>query len=70
MSAVAERLSADAYLALEDPRRTELLGGTVLVNEPTFLHQRTVTRIVTALETWSDAAPGRGVATLALDLGA
>ncbi|MBA2637300.1 MAG: Uma2 family endonuclease [Solirubrobacterales bacterium] len=68
MSAVAERLSADAYFALEDPRRTELLDGTVVVNEPTFLHQETVGAVYAALRAWTHGQPGRGVVSLALDL--
>ena len=42
MTTVAERLTADDYLAREDPRRTELIDGTVVVNEPSVLHQRVV----------------------------
>jgi hypothetical protein len=39
MSTVAERLTADEYLARDDRRRTELIDGVILVNEPTNLHQ-------------------------------
>ena len=59
MAAVAERLSADAYLAREDPRRTELLDGGIVVNEPTFLHQQTVGRIYAALPARRRACPAR-----------
>lgn len=68
MPAVAERLSADAYLARDDPRRTELLDGRLVVNEPTLLHQLTVTEILTAVKIWVAAAPGRGVVSLPLDV--
>jgi Uma2 family endonuclease len=66
MSAVVERLSADEYLALEDRRRTELVGGVLVVNEPTVLHQRTVGAIYAALRAWARQQSGRGVAMLAL----
>ena len=39
MSTVVERLTADEYLARDDPRRTELIDGVVVVNEPGNLHQ-------------------------------
>src|SRR4051794_32040105 len=60
MSTVAERLSADAYLAREDPRRTELIDGVVVVNQPTVRHQRVCARIHRALETWTGSEHGRG----------
>lgn len=68
MSAVAERLSADAYLAREDPRHTELIDGAIVVNQPGFLHQRTVGKIHAALLTWTEAQAGRGVVSLSLDV--
>jgi len=68
MSAVAERLSADAYLARDDPRRTDLLDGKVVVNEPTFLHQETVALFLEALRAWTKEGRGRGQATLPLDV--
>ena len=68
MSTVAERLSADDYLAREDPRRTELIDGAVVVNEPTVLHQRVVGLIYAALLSWSQSGPDRGTVSLPLDV--
>ena len=68
MSTVAERLTADDYLAREDPRRTELIDGRLVVNEPTVLHQRVVGLIYAALLAWTEAAPDRGTVSLPLDV--
>ncbi len=68
MSTLGERLSATEYLARDDPRHTELIDGVVVVNQPTFLHQRTCFAVAKALDAWARAAPGRGTATLSLDV--
>ena len=68
VSTVAERLTADEYLAREDPRRTELIDGAVVVNEPTVLHQRVAGLIYAALLAWTRAAPDRGTVSLPLDV--
>src|SRR3954454_23465981 len=68
MTTVAERLTADAYLAREDPRRTELIDGSIVVNEPGILHQRVCGLIYRALADWSESPDGRGVASLALNV--
>jgi Uma2 family endonuclease len=68
MSTVVEPLSSDDYLAREDPRRTQLIEGVVVVNEPTVLHQRVVGLIYAALLGWTQAATGRGSVSLPLDV--
>ncbi len=68
MSTVAERLTADDYLFREDPRRTELIDGVVVVNEPTVLHQRVAGLIYAALLAWTRSARGRGTVSLPLDV--
>jgi Uma2 family endonuclease len=68
MTTLAERLTADEYLAREDERRTELVDGVVLVNEPTVLHQRVVGLIYAALLAWTQAASDRGTVSLPLDV--
>src|SRR4051794_25413824 len=68
MTTVAERLTADDYLAREDRRRTELIDGVLVVNEPTVLHQRVVGLIYAALLAWTQAAPQRGTVSLSLDV--
>lgn len=67
MSAVAERLTSDTYLARDEPRRTELLDGLVLVNEPGLLHQYVCGEVFAALRAWA-RDEGRGHATLPLDV--
>src|SRR5256885_550723 len=59
MSTVAERLTADEYLAREDARRTELIDGVLVVNEPTVLHQHVVGLIHAALLASTRAAANR-----------
>jgi Uma2 family endonuclease len=68
VSTGAERLTADEYLAREDARRTELIDGLVVVNEPTVLHQRVVGLIYAALLGWTQAGPDRGTVSLPLDV--
>ena len=68
MPPVAERLTADAYLARDDPRRTELIDGAVVVNEPSVLHQRVCALIYEALAAWIRAPAGRGTVTWPLNV--
>jgi Uma2 family endonuclease len=68
MSTVAERLTADEYLARDDARRTELIDGVLVVNEPTVLHQHVVGLIHAALLAWTRAAANRGTVSLPLDV--
>jgi Uma2 family endonuclease len=68
MSSVAERLTADAYLDRDDPRRTELLDGVIIVNEPTYLHQHVCVALVAALRAWVRGAEGHGAVSLSLDV--
>jgi Uma2 family endonuclease len=68
MTTVAERLTADAYLAREDPRRTELIDGVVVVNEPSVLHQRVCALIWKALDDWTGTPDGRGSASLPINV--
>jgi Uma2 family endonuclease len=67
MNAVAERLTADEYLARDDQRRTELLEGVVVVNEPSVLHQLVCEEIHAQLRAWIRAG-GHGQATWPLDV--
>ncbi len=39
MPTAVERLTAEEYLARDDRRRTELIDGVIVVNQPTVLHQ-------------------------------
>jgi len=64
------RITADEYLAMEEleGRRTDLIDGEVFVNEPTRWHQDAIWALVMALGTWQKGAPGRGFASLPLDI--
>jgi Uma2 family endonuclease len=65
------RITADQYLAVGlDPwgRRSQLIDGEIVMNEPTRWHQRAVMEIVAALLAWEKAGPDRGFACLPLDI--
>lgn len=68
MTSVAERLTADAYLAQEDPRRTELIDGVVVVSEPAVLHQHVLGHLYATMLVWTRAEAGRGAVSLPLDV--
>ena len=68
MSTVAERLTADDYLSRDDPRRTELIDGVVVVNEPSILHQHVCGLVYQALAAWTRTPTGRGMATLPINV--
>lgn len=55
MTGVAERLTADAYLAREDPRKTER-------------HQQVCGTIYFELVAWTRASQGRGAVSLPLNV--
>jgi Uma2 family endonuclease len=62
-------MTAAEYLANPDEtRRTNLVEGVVVVNEPRRLHQRIVLEIVVALRTWATDTPGRGEVSMPLDV--
>ena len=69
---VAERMTAEQYLALGEPPegrpRTQLIGGEVVVNEPTPLHGFVQRDLLAALIDWTRAAAGRGEVMLPLDV--
>jgi Uma2 family endonuclease len=58
--AVAQRMTADEYLSLEDPRRTELVEGEVIVHEPAPLHQIVVLDVLREIDIWIRAGSRRG----------
>jgi Uma2 family endonuclease len=69
MTQVAERMTADEYLAMPcDGRRTELVDGEVIVHEPLPLHQFVLLDVQRALDDWARATPGRGSISLPLDV--
>ena len=66
---VAERMTADQYLAIEqETRGWELIAGEVVVEEASIEHQRVATRLLGALLTWIRSEEGRGEAVMPLDV--
>jgi len=65
---IRQRMTAEAYLALEERHFTQLIDGEVVVNEPTWRHQLITQRIVFALTEWTRAAPGRGAAFIPINV--
>ncbi|CAN5742304.1 hypothetical protein BH24ACT3_BH24ACT3_09970 [soil metagenome] len=68
MAVTAERLTAEQYLALPLDRRTQLIDGEVVVNSPTWDHQRISGLVYFRLRLWVEAAPGRGAASIPVDV--
>jgi Uma2 family endonuclease len=66
--AVAQRMTVAEYLEREDPRRTQLVDGEVVVNEPRPLHQCTMVELIVALKLWTRAEVGRGEVTAPIDV--
>ena len=65
------RITADEYLAMgEDPwgRRSQLIDGEIVMNQPTRWHQDAVKEIVLALGMWEKAGTDRGLMSLPLDI--
>ena len=66
---VAQRLTAQEYLATPfDEVRSQLVEGEVIVQEPTFLHQRVLRDIAYELQSWTRAASGRGDVSWPIDV--
>jgi Uma2 family endonuclease len=68
VSALTGRLTADAYLARDDPRRTELVDGEVVVHEPGILHQVVCKLVLDALSAWARGPSGRGTVMLPINV--
>src|SRR5712691_11496273 len=65
----AERLiTAEEYLRRGEQKFVELVAGRLVMDEPTVWHQMLQARLVTALYTWTQAAPGRGMALPAVNV--
>jgi len=68
--ATRARITAEEYLALPEmpAGRRQLVDGEVVMNEPTWRHQRIVGDLHAELRAWTRAAPGRGRASLPVDV--
>jgi Uma2 family endonuclease len=65
------RMTADEFLALPEDwrgRRSQLIDGEVVMNEPTARHSHSQVKILVALENWDLEAPGRGKVYVPLDV--
>ena len=66
---VAQRITADEYLALDlEEQRTQLIDGLIVVSEPRLVHQLLHGRVFRALDGWVQTADGRGLAVSPLDV--
>jgi Uma2 family endonuclease len=66
---VAASMTADEFLALElEDRRSQLVDGAIVVDEPLPLHQSVLHDVFLAVSDWVRAEPGRGRAWLPLDV--
>ena len=65
---VTDRVTAEEYLAFEGERRTWLVDGTIVVNEPRLPHALLSMRLIRALDDWTRAADDRGLLTIPIDV--
>jgi Uma2 family endonuclease len=64
-----DKVSADEFFAMTWlPRIAELINGEVVVNSPSFRHQRVADQLLHRLLNWSEASPGRGVPCTTVDV--
>jgi len=69
MGTATDHITAEQYcLSSREGDRTQLIDGVIVVNEPRFLHGVVQLRIATALNAWTDGAPGRGRASMPIDV--
>lgn len=65
---VAQRITADEYLALDLEPGHELVDGQIVVSQPLLAHARLSMRLIRALDDWVRAAPSRGFLTIPIDV--
>lgn len=70
MSTTATRMTAEEYFAATKKldRRSQLIDGRMVANEPRPIHQVLLTRLVSALHVWTEAGDGRGLALPPVDV--
>lgn len=69
MGAATDHITAEQYfLSSRVGDRTQLIDGVVVVSEPRFLHGVVQLRIAAALNAWTEQAPGRGRASMPIDV--
>ncbi len=66
---VAERMTADQYLAIDqETRGWELIAGRIVVEQAGIEHQQIATRLLIALSGWIAEGEARGEAVMPLDV--
>ena len=65
---VAQRMTLAEYMELDGPRGSNLVDGEIVMNEPRMLHQEVLVDLLIALRLWTRGAPGRGQASLTIDV--
>jgi Uma2 family endonuclease len=69
MNAATARMTAKEYFAVSvEGDRAQLIGGALVVAEPLPIHNAIQLRLASALQVWTDAAEGRGLALLPTDV--
>jgi Uma2 family endonuclease len=64
-----DKVTADEFFAMTWlPRIAELIDGEVVVNSPSFRHQRVGDQLLHRLMYWAEASPGRGVVCTTVDV--
>jgi len=67
--AVAQRITAEEFLAMEDlPRGAQLIEGEIVLSAPRPRHQQMLLDLAMHLRTWTDAGSARGTVSLSLDV--
>ncbi len=65
---VAQRMSAEEFLALPEQRWAQLIEGEIVLSQPNKLHQSVLFDLLRALSEWTEAQERRGEASLPLDV--
>lgn len=69
MGLATDHITAEQYFqSSRDGDRTQLIDGVMVVNEPRFLHGVLQVRVASALNSWTEAVPGRGMASMPIDV--
>jgi Uma2 family endonuclease len=67
--ALAAKMTAEDFLAMDDPRRgLQLVNGEVVVNQPGLAHQRACVHIVYLVQRWIEEGGGGGIVSMPLDV--
>src|SRR5262245_21159320 len=63
------KVAAEEFFAMTWlPRIAELIDGEVVVNSPSFRHQRVGDELLFRLLSWTKASPGRGIVSTTVDV--